>query len=51
MEIKPAPFYNNPQLVIKLTARPHKMFIGGRGVGKTTIIADQVLECMKYMPR
>lgn len=51
MEIKPAPFYNNPQLVIKLSSKPHKMFIGGRGVGKTTIIADQVLDCMRYMPR
>ena len=51
MEIKPAPYYNNPQLVIKLTSRPNKMFIGGRGVGKTTIIADQVVDCFKNMPR
>lgn len=51
MEIRPAPYYNNPQLVIKLSSRPHKMFIGGRGVGKTTIIADQVIDCLKVMPR
>ena len=43
--IVPAPYYNYPQRVIKLCTRPHKMFIGGRGVGKTTIIADQILDC------
>jgi len=46
-----APFYNDPQLVIKLCTASHKMFIGGRGVGKTTIIADQVIDCLKHMPR
>lgn len=51
LEIKPAPFYNNPQLAIKLSTRPNKMFIGGRGVGKTTIIADQVIDCLRVMPR
>jgi len=51
MEIKPAPYYNEPQLIIKLSSRPHKMFIGGRGVGKTTIISDQVVDCFKNMPR
>ena len=50
-QIKEAPFYNDPQCVIKLCTRPHKMFIGGRGVGKTTIIADQVIDCLKTMPR
>ena len=50
-EITDAPFYNDPQLVIKGCTRPHKMFIGGRGVGKTTIIADQVIDCLKKMPR
>ena len=49
--IVPAPYYNYPQRVIKLCTRPHKMFIGGRGVGKTTIIADQILDCMMFMPR
>ena len=47
----PAPFYNIPQQVIKFSSRPHKMFIGGRGVGKTTIIADQVIDCLITMPR
>ena len=37
--IKPAPYYNDPQLKILLSTKPHKTFIGGRGVGKTTIIA------------
>ncbi len=50
-EITEAPFYNEPQLVIKGCTKPHKMFIGGRGVGKTTIIADQVIDCLKGMPR
>ena len=49
--IIPAPYYNEPQFVIKTCTRPHKMFIGGRGVGKTTIIADQVIDCLKVMPR
>ena len=49
--IVPAPYYNYPQRVIKLCTRPHKMFIGGRGVGKTTIIADQMIDCMTTMPR
>ncbi len=51
MEIKEAPYYNEPQFVIKTCNRRHKMLIGGRGVGKTTIIADQVIECLKLMPR
>jgi hypothetical protein len=51
MEIKPAPYYNHPQLALKLSTRPHKMFIGGRGVGKTTIIADEVITMLSYMPR
>ena len=50
-ELKPAPYYNYPQLVIKQAPQPHKMFIGGRGVGKTTIIADEVLKYMGNMPR
>ena len=51
IEIKPAPYYNNPQLVIKYGLQPHKMFIGGRGVGKTTIIADEVIKYLSAMPR
>ncbi len=50
-KIVPAPYYNYPQMVIKFCTRPHKMFIGGRGVGKTTIIADQVIDCFTTMPR
>jgi len=50
-EIREAPFYNEPQIIIKLSTRRHKMFIGGRGVGKTTIIADQIIDCLKNMPR
>ena len=46
-ELKPAPYYNNPQLVIKLGLQPHKMFIGGRGVGKTTIIADELIKYLQ----
>lgn len=38
--INPAPYYNDPQLKILLSTKPHKTFIGGRGVGKTTIIAE-----------
>ena len=51
LQIRPAPYYNFPQLVIKLSSRPHKMFIGGRGVGKTTIIADEVIKYISAMPR
>lgn len=51
MDIINAPYYNNPQLVIKLCSKPYKMFIGGRGIGKTTIIADQIIDCLSVMPR
>ena len=46
-----APFYNNAQLAIKLSSVPHKMFIGGRGTGKTTIHAEDFIEDIKDMPR
>ena len=49
--IKPSPYYNYPQMVIKFALQPHKMFIGGRGVGKTTIIADEVIKYLGAMPR
>jgi len=49
--IKEAPYYNFPQMVLKLSSEPHKMFIGGRGVGKTTIIADEVIRYVASMPR
>jgi len=51
MEITKDPYYNHPQLALKLSSRPHKMFIGGRGVGKTTIIADEVIRYMAHMNR
>jgi len=51
IEIIPAPYYNYPQLIIKGASQPHKMFIGGRGVGKTTIIADEVIKYLASMPR
>ena len=51
MEIKPAPYYNNPQLAIKLSSKPFKMCIWGRGTGKTTIFADEIVKAMCYMPR
>ncbi len=51
MIIKPAPFYNNPQLAVKLSTIPNKMLIWGRGSGKTTIIADEFVQKLTYMPR
>lgn len=51
MNIQPAPYYNNPQLAVKLSSRPFKMCIWGRGTGKTTIIADVIIQCMASMPR
>ena len=51
MEITKAPYYNYPQMVIKLSSKPHKMFIGGRGVGKTTIISDEMIRYMSHMNR
>lgn len=51
MITKPAPYYNNPQLAIKLNSCPHKMFIGGRGVGKTTIITEEFIKYLTHMPR
>ncbi|MCX6305515.1 MAG: hypothetical protein NT040_11155 [Bacteroidetes bacterium] len=50
-DIKDSPYYNDPQFVIRTCTKPHKMFIGGRGVGKTTIIADQLIDCLITMPR
>lgn len=51
MIIKPAPYYNNPQLAVKLSTKPHKMCIWGRGTGKTTIIADVDIMCLTHMPK
>jgi hypothetical protein len=42
-QIKPAPYFNDPQLAILLSHCPDKMFIGGRGVGKTTIITEELI--------
>lgn len=49
--IKQAPYYNNLQLAIKLSSIPNKMVIAGRGVGKTTIHAEDLIEDIKTMPR
>jgi len=46
-----APYYNHAQLALKLSSVPHKMFIAGRGTGKTTIHADDFLEDVVQMPR
>jgi hypothetical protein len=51
MEIKPAQYYNNPQLAVKLSSVPHKMLPWGRGTGKTTIFGDEMLTYISYMPR
>ena len=51
MEIKPAPYYNFPQLAVKLSSKPYKMCIWGRGTGKTTIFGDEILKDLTYMPR
>lgn len=50
-EVKPAPYLNNPQVAIQLSHSPHKVFIGGRGVGKTTIIAEDIIRYFVAMPR
>ena len=50
-DIRPAPFLNDPQLAIELSHSTHKVFIGGRGVGKTTIIAEEIIKYMVAMPR
>lgn len=46
-----APYYNDPQLAIKLCQQPHKMLVAGRGIGKTTIFADEMLDLAILMPR
>jgi hypothetical protein len=51
IDLVPAPYYNDAQLMLKLASAPHKMFIAGRGVGKTTIHADDFLEDVIWMPR
>ena len=50
-DVKPAPFLNDPQVAIQLSNSPHKVFIGGRGVGKTTIIAEEIIKYFVAMPR
>jgi len=51
MEIKPGPYYNYPQLAVKFSSVLVKMLIWGRGTGKTTIFADELLKYVYYMPR
>lgn len=51
MNLVPAPYYNNVQLAVKLSSVPHKMLICGRGLGKTTIHAEDFIEDIVDMPR
>jgi len=51
IELIQAPWYNHAQITLKLSSVPHKMFIAGRGTGKTTIHADEFLEDVIRMPR
>lgn len=44
-------WYNNPQLAVKLSSRIYKIIIGGRGIGKTTIFADEIERYRRAMPR
>ena len=44
-------WYNNPQLAVKLSSRIYKIIIGGRGIGKTTIFADEIERYRLQMPR
>lgn len=46
-----APYYNDPQLLIKLCPQPHKMWVAGRGIGKTTVFADEMADLTMLMPR
>lgn len=48
---EPAPYYNNLQIGVKLSSIPHKMIVAGRGVGKTTIHAEDFIEDIITMPR
>ncbi len=50
-DLVPAQYYNYPQLVMKLSSRPHKMGIWGRGTGKTTILGDEIVDIVELMPR
>ncbi len=50
-DIVAAPYYNFPQLAVKLCSRPNKMLVWGRGTGKTTIFADEILDLAVLMPR
>ena len=51
IKVRPAPYLNDPQVAIQLSHSPHKVFIGGRGVGKTTIIAEDIIRYFVAMPR
>lgn len=50
-KIEQAPYYNNLQIGIKLSSVPNKMIIAGRGVGKTTIHAEDFIDDLIAMPR
>lgn len=51
MNLTPAPYYNNPQLAVKFSTAAHKMLPWGRGTGKTTILADEIVKFIFGMPR
>jgi hypothetical protein len=51
INVFPAPYLNDPQVAVQLSHSPHKVFIGGRGVGKTTIIAEDIIRYFVAMPR
>lgn len=42
---------NNVQLVTKLSTARHKVLVAGRGVGKTTMIAEELLDLLRIFPR
>lgn len=43
--------YNPAQLAIKLSNAKHKMVVAGRGIGKTTALADEILSLVRLFPR
>lgn len=42
---------NNVQIVTKLSPARHKVLVAGRGVGKTTMIAEEILDLARIFPR
>lgn len=44
-------YWNEKQLNFLRAIRPYKMFLGGRGSGKTTVEGGEQYRCMTQMPR